>query len=87
MNLYHGPCPPTCLLLIGAVLGTIVMGFIVPIPSTADQNAFAAKYRKSLRTLKDPYNHFVNCCLPLQDRLDYGQSTVSSETSSQQWQQ
>lgn len=36
-----------------------------------------SKYRKSLKTLEEPYNHFIHCYLPLQDRLDYGQSTVS----------
>lgn len=34
MNFYHVLCPPDCSFLIGSVLGTATMGFIVPILST-----------------------------------------------------
>lgn len=48
MNLYYVLFPPDCSLLIGDVLGTVTMGFIVPILSTADQNAFAVQVQKIL---------------------------------------
>lgn len=48
MNLYHVLCPPDCSVLIGGVLGTVTMGFIVPILSTRDQNAFAVQVQKIL---------------------------------------
>jgi len=44
MNLYH----VLCSLLIGGVLGTIMMGFIVPVLSTTDQNVFAVQVQKIL---------------------------------------
>lgn len=48
MNLYYVLFPPDCSLLISDVLGTVMMGFIVPILSTADQNAFAVQVQKIL---------------------------------------